>query len=272
MKKKLFTTAFSVVVSLICGEVLHASNLAFFYALDADFQNFKAQAAGSRPAVKVGNHSVQVVTIATFTVYCTKMGAGTVETATSVEALLGRFQCDRAFSLGPIGALNDQLDIGHWYVPGTVIAYQKGSWTNSGFQRGDRSTIELGKMPDNVPALFKNLPAIKVASGEIFVASTNYRSQLRGITQGDAVDMNLFGLLSACESNHVPSVNFRIVSDKADDNAGRDFAEFAKHYDGAGGKAVAELIKSLPPDPNSPQSYPALEKLLQPHSSPSASK
>jgi adenosylhomocysteine/aminodeoxyfutalosine nucleosidase len=270
MRRKLITAAF--VVSVLCGDVLRANNLAFFYALEADFQSVKAEGLNSRPTTKVGAHSIQVIAIGKSTVYCTKMGSGAVETATSAEALLAKFQCDGAFSVGPVGALNDQLEIGRWYWPTTVIAYQKGSWTDSGFQRSDKTIFELSKKPDNVPTLFQNLSAIKVASGEVFVASTNYRSQLRSTTEADAVDMNLFGLLTVCENHRIPLINFRIVSDKADNNAGKDFAEFTKHYDGTGGKAVAELIKNLPPDPDSPQSYPALEKLLQPHPSPTESK
>ena len=115
-----------------------------------------------------------------------------------------------------------------------------------------------------IPARFQKAKEISVASGEVFVASGSYRQQLREQTHADAVDMNLFGLLTVCADHHVLLLNWRIVSDRADDSAGEDFRKFTQTYDGAGGKAVAELIRHLPPNPNSPESYPELQKLLQP--------
>ncbi len=248
---------------------VRADEIAFFYALDADFQALKAEATVARQPVKIGDRSIQVFTLATHKIYTIKMGSGAVETATSAQALLARFRCDRAFSLGPVGALSDELEIGAWYRVASVIPYQRGSWASGGFQMGksaleDKSLTDIpvgGTAP--TPKLFQNFKPIAVASGEIFISSSNYRQQLREQMHADAVDMNLFGLMSACASHRVPFINWRIVSDKADDGAGEDFRKFTQTYDGAGGKALAELIRNLPPNPNAPGSYPELEKLLK---------
>ena len=69
--------------------------------------------------------------------------------------------------------------------------------------------------------------------------------------------MNLFGLATVCTDHRLPLVNWRIVSDKADDNAGKIFGNLPSLTRGEGGKALAELIKNLPPNPNSPESYPS---------------
>ena len=252
---------------LLSASSVHAENIAFFYALDADFQTLKAQATVARQPVKVGQHSIQVLTLGKHRVYAVKMGSGAVETATSAEALLARFQCELGISLGPVGALADELEVGKWYRIASVTSYQKGSWTASGFQLHKEATVELKQetLPKlSIPAQFQNAKSISVASGEVFVVSSSYRQQLREQTHADAVDMNLFGLLTVCQDHHVPLLNWRIVSDRADDNAGDDFRKFTQSYDGAGGKAVAELIRNLPPNPNSPESYPELQKLLQP--------
>lgn len=96
----------------------------------------------------------------------------------------------------------------------------------------------------------------------MFIASDNFRAQLPDTTGCDAVDMNLFGLLTVCNDHHLPLTCWRMVSDKADDNASEDFRKFVGSYDGAGGKAIAELISNLPANPNSPESYPNLNKAL----------
>jgi nucleoside phosphorylase len=251
---------------LLTAPLVYAEDIAFFYALDADLQALKAEASIARQPIKVGDHNIQVLNLARHKIYAVKMGSGAVETAISAQALLAKFRCDRAFSLGPIGALSDELQIGKWYRVSSVTAYQKGSWTTSGFQLNKASAMSLPGEKESqlaLPAFFQNLKPVAVASGEIFIASNNYRQQLRETTGAGAVDMNLFGLVSVCSNHRVPLINWRIVSDKADDNAGEDFRKFTQTYDGAGGKALAELIRNLPPNPNSPQSYPELEKLLK---------
>lgn len=194
------------------------------------------------------------------------MGSGPVETATSAEALLARFQCQQGFSVGPIGRLSNKLKLGEWYRVASVIPYQRGAWTSVGFEFKGALTRQQDAehtRTNLLPGLLGKLESISVASGEVFVSSTSYHEQLAQQTGADAVDMNLFGLTSVCSDHHLPVQHWRIVSDNADNDAGEDFKKFLQQYDGAGGKALAEPIKNLPADPNSPQSYPELHKLLQ---------
>lgn len=242
---------------------VQADSIAFFYALDKDFQTLKAEGQAGQ-AIKVGSRNIVVLQIASHRVYAVKMGSGAVETAASVQALLARVKCDRAFSVGPVGAISDKIKTGAWYHVSEAFSYQKGSWTKAGFQSSPNTTTKPADITTltNLPALFTNVQTLKIASGEIFVASDSYRTQLHETTGADAVDMNLFGLLTVCADHQVPVHCWRIVSDRADDNASEDFKKFVATYDGAGGKAVAEVIASLPANPNSPESYPHLEKIL----------
>lgn len=259
MGTKILTVTIALTVSLV-----YADDIAFFYALDADLKTFKAEGIEARQPVKVGGRAIQVFTIGKHKIYTMKMGSGVVETTISAQALLARFRCARAFSIGAVGSLSDKAEKGKWYRVGVIVPYQKGAWTGSGFQLGKTPVppdVNATKM--EIPLLFCNLSSIAVASGEIFVASNSYREQLRRTANTDAVDMNLFGLAAVCLDHHVPLINWRMVSDNADDNAAVDFAKFTEMYDGAGGKALAELIRKLPPNPDSPESYPELQKLLQ---------
>ena len=264
MTQKLVMLIFSLFAT-----TLLADDVAFFYALDADFQKLKAEASVSRQPVKVGGRSIQVLSLGKHKIYAMKMGSGAVETATSAQALLTKFRCDRAYSLGPVGALSDHLEIGKWYLATSVVPYQKGSWTSGGLQLGKsiESPAAEGPLKIPLPNLFRDVQSITVASGELFIASNKYREQLREITKADAVDMNLFGLTTVCMDHHVQLLNWRVASDKADDSAPEDFRRFTQTYDGAGGEALAELIRNLPPNPNSPETYPALQKLLKNESS-----
>ena len=64
--------------------------------------------------VKIGARAVQRLRLGAQTVYAVKMGSGAVETAVSAEAVLARFRCDRAVSLGPVGALGEVLKPSDW--------------------------------------------------------------------------------------------------------------------------------------------------------------
>lgn len=255
--------ALFIALPLLVSLSANADAIAFFYALDKDFETLKVEAQPAGQSVKVGSRSIAVLQIASHRMYAVKMGSGAVETATSAQALLAHIHCDEAFSVGPVGELSDKLKVGTWCQVGEVIGYQKGSWTKTGFQLSTNAEWKLTNVfTTNLPDLFQKRDKIKIASGEIFVASDNYRAQLHETSGADAVDMNLFGLVTVCADHRLPLICWRIVSDHADDNASDDFKKFVANYDGAGGKTVAEIIKNLPANPNSPEAYPNLRKIL----------
>ena len=175
---KLFTILVLLIALVRSQNVTNADEIAFFYALDTDLETLKAQAMIVRQPIKIGDRLIETLELGRHRIFAIKMGSGAVATAISAQALLGRFRCDHAISLGPIGALSDNLQVDHWYRVASVITYQKGSWSTSGFQLHEKSTVKLENLnlKDNlVPILFRNVRPIEVASGEIFIASTNYR-------------------------------------------------------------------------------------------------
>ncbi len=241
-----------------------SETIAFFYALDQDFQTLKTNCTPAGAPLKIGSRNIASLQLDTHRVYAVKMGSGAVETAASAQALLALIRCDMAFSVGPVGALSDALSVGSWHTVTNVVAYQKGAWTPNGFQASPISPMvsETNVMALNLPALFTTNTSITVASGEMFVASSSQRQQLHESTGADAVDMNLFGLTTVCADHRVPLFCWRIASDKADDNASEAFKKFVASYDGAGGQAVAGIIATLPANSNSPAAYPNLLKAL----------
>lgn len=270
--KKNWALRLYLILVCIHPGMLRAADIAFFYALDSDLQSLKGQAQPVGQPVSVCGRSVQRLALGSHRIYAVKMGSGPVETAVSAAALLGRFHCDLAFSIGPAGALDNQLRIGEWREVGATFSYQKGAWTKDGFQAGGeaRGTTKESDAPVPPPviaatplSIASSADRLSVASGEIFVASSTYREQLRAQTGAQAVDMNLFGLTTACAAAQVPLRSWRIISDRADDGAGDAFRKFVTEYDGAGGRDVAAIIRQLPPDPNSPETYPELKRLLE---------
>ena len=119
---------------------------------------------------------------------------------------------------------------------------------------------------DPPPHLLKEaakLSAISLASGDVFVANHSERERIRTSSDADAVDMNSFGLILACQQTKTPVLIWKIVSDSADASAGEDFKTFVKSYNGEGGRMVRELLLGLPSSPLSPESYENLRELMQ---------
>ncbi len=231
--------------------------IGFFYALESDLQGLKTLAHETGPSTQIGSRSIQKLQLGTHAIYAIQMGAGAVETAASAQALLSRFRCDWALSLGPAGSLSDAAETGRWYRVGRVVAWQSG--------KSDQTwNTDWSRFPvAHPPELLQAAPSISLASGELFISTTSERDRARATAQADAVDMNSFGLASVCANHGVPLFSWKIISDRADERAADDFRAFVAGYAGAGGRALAEIIQALPANPNDPATYPAIHRMLR---------
>ena len=254
--------AFALLVVL--PESAKGDTIAFFYALDADLQGLKTMARELGQSASIGTRSIQKLRLGSHTIHAVKMGSGAVETAVSAQALLARNHCDWAFSLGPAGALTDIVVPGSWYRVSRIIAWQHGSSASVSPSDFPSWNTDWVKLPaTNVPPPLGTASNLAVASGEQFISTTGDRDRLRALAEADAVDMNGYGLALVCADHGVPLFSWKVVSDRADEEAAETFKVFIAAYSGEGGKALAEIIRALPPNPNDPLAYPAIEKALR---------
>jgi adenosylhomocysteine nucleosidase len=250
---------FATLIFLALVPVSEGRTVAFLFALDADWKAFQEAALAKPRAREMGGRTIFEVKVGDATVYATKMEAGCVQTAISAQALLANRKVDLAVSVGPVGSLDDDLAVGSWAVVNAVVPWQK-----TEFAKISADSVPKIAFPalEPLPASLAERMPVSVASGEQFIASASQRAELALATGCQAVDMNLFGLVSVLDLHAVPSVHLRVASDKADESAGEDFMSFVEAYTGEGGRMAAEIIAGLPPDMTSPTQYPALEKLL----------
>jgi nucleoside phosphorylase len=246
---------------LVLSPCVHADSLAFFYALDADLSAL-AKAGRVQGAPRVFNgQSVTTVRIGAHDIFAMKMGSGTARTATAAATLFAKMPCDLALSTGPAGDVSDRFAVGQWIRISEIVAYQEGAETQAGFVLGKGAARKLESPRIPMPKSWNDLASARIASGETFVSSASFRRKLSGVA--DAVDMNLAGLTVACAEAGVPLACWKVISDRADERAGEDFAEFVKKYDGEGGRRIAEVVGSLPKNPAKPASYENLNRLLE---------
>lgn len=243
-----------------------SDSIAFLYALDADLNELKAGESAGVRSFQSGGTNIQEFQVGPHKVRATKMGAGNIETAINTANLLGRFPADLAISLGPSGSLTDKLDVGSWYRIDKVIGYQRGTVSAVGWVQssGAELEVELPPLLSNASNPFvKELPAIKIASGDAFVANDSERERIRTSFDTDAVDMNSFGFVLVCQQTRTPAMIWKVASDRANSKAGEDFKAFIKEYDGEGGRMVRQFLMALPPSPMSPESYENIRELMQ---------
>lgn len=243
--------------------------MAFFYALDEDVSMLTREGATEVRSYAVGDTTVRELRLDEHRVFAVKMGSGSVRTALSAQALLAKQKCDLAISTGPVGDLGGGLEIGKWSLVKRVVSWQRGSEDGTGFRMHQKAEM-IPKFPlattsnKEVKDLMASLSEVSVASGEVFVASDGFRSDLAARTKCEAVDMNLFGLLTALEAHGVVGIHLRVASDKADEKASEDFRKFVENYKGDGGLMAARIIRMLPEDKSDPATHPALRSLLTP--------
>lgn len=256
---------FPLVVFLLgalASEDSFGSQIAYFYALDKDGTLFTKEAGPPLRTFSVRGTAIREFSFKGHTIFLVKMGSGCVNTALNAQALLATKPCDHVISTGPVGALDGSLDPGSWHLVEKVVPWQ------SGAQRGEifavaESMIVSGVDSERIDS------SISVASGETFIASTEARDSLEQATGCQAVDMNMFGLISALKGFHGKQAHYRVISDRADDEAGKAFLEFTNAYSGEGVQHVFRWIESLPIDKTSPANHPALNSILRGQGAPS---
>lgn len=265
-------------------------SLGVMYALEADWAAMTEVAGRPARTVVVGGLRLQEVELGEHRVTAVRMGSGGARTAVSAAVLLSRGPFDLVVTIGPAGVLTEKWPVGTMVRVGRAVFYQTGkvgeggaegskewraegdgeggAWAGEGRGSGGAGAGAGGgpggseEPGETGRGLLAGWPGAEVASGELFIESDSFRTELAEETGCDLVEMNLVGAATALEVFGAAAAHFRIVSDRADARAGADFARFVEGYDGRLGRAVAEALRDLPKDPGSPESYDALRGLL----------
>lgn len=162
----------------------------------------------------------------------------------------------------PAGTLTPALTPGSWLQCESVCGWQAGK-----AELDDRITLKPSEnisvdASDWPEGIWMHLPRVRVASGEAFIASESNRGRVRAETSANLVEMNAFGLMAALHERKIKLLVLRVVSDQANEAAASDFANFLGHYDGAGGKMAASILRLLPVSKDDPEAYDDLKRLL----------
>ncbi len=204
---------------------------------------------------------IRQIEYGTDTIYLTTSGVGEIKAALAVQLLKDLFEVEAVLNFGFVGALSKGLDVGEIMIADKVCHYQ--------FDVSLVNGTKVGQYSDNVDEFFyldevlitailsaigKPIKKVAVASGDKFIASFDDKKMLKNDFGCDICEMELAGLAIACERNNIPLASIKVVSDKADEDAGVSFESVLKTgLDKAADilprviMAISGNVKPLPP-------------------------
>lgn len=166
------------------------------------------------------------------TVYLATSGIGEIRAALAVQLMVDLFDIEAVLNFGFVGSLNKNIPVGELVLVERAVHYQFDIGAVDGLPAGCYDHKEepyfytdkeiLSKVQNALP---RPLRTVTAASGDKFVADSEFRKMLRDTFFGDICEMEIAGICLAAERNGLPVFSMKVVSDGADEKATVSFGE-----------------------------------------------
>lgn len=204
---------FVAVLPLVIGAPLqiHAGTIAVLAARDREVEALKQQFDLVGQSLELEGRPVYQARFRGHPVLLAKTGANPDAVAPMIRWLVEDRHVQTVISVGPAGALVDRIAIGDVVVahnavrdlvPRSGVVWPAAQFTNC-----------------------ETKPVGTVVTVAAFVADGTERSRLHATYDAELVDMSAAVIAEVCASHHVPCVIIRQITDRADVDAPRAFAE-----------------------------------------------
>lgn len=201
-----------------------------------------------------------------------RSGIGKVNAAVTTALLIDHFHPEEIIFTGVAGSVNPDLFPGDIIIAESTTQHDYGALTPTGFfhaptkngvtasrnplffpaderllrlarqaSRGIRLDTIAEKKGDRMPKIVTGI----VATGDVFVASTPKKGELRTRLKADAVEMEGAAVAQVCHQQKVPCLVVRSCSDSADERAAVDARKFSKTAANNSAKLVMALAALL---------------------------
>lgn len=166
-----------------------------------------------------------------------KSGIGKVNAAVCTQILVDCFHVTAVVNTGIAGSLRNEINIGDIVLSKDALHHDMDS-TGFGYAPGQvpRMDVLAFEADENLIELAKNCcdsvnPDIKsfvgrVVSGDQFISGKDKKEWIKSQFDGFCTEMEGAAIAQTCYLNHIPFLIIRAISDKADDSAQVDYAEF----------------------------------------------
>lgn len=210
--------------------------------------------------------NIEEINLASFTYFKGKLegknvvlvesGIGKVNSAVCTTLLLQEFNVEKLIFTGVAGGIGDQINVGDIVISTDLVQHDvdvSAFGLNLGVIPRMKNSFFLADAELRALAKESALKVFdpsrvregRILSGDQFINGLNKINWLRDTFQGEACEMEGASVAHVCELFGVPFVILRAISDKADDEAKVDFAEFVHLASKNSKEIVVNMLKRL---------------------------
>lgn len=185
-----------------------------------------------------------------------RSGIGKVNAAICTQILVDRFQVDAIINTGIAGSLQNEINIGDIVLSSDTMQHDMDA-TGFGYQFGEipRMDTSVFKADLDLIALAKKCcekvnPEIgvhigRVVSGDQFISSKLDKEWITEHFGGYCTEMEGAAIAQTAYLNGISFLVVRAISDKADNSATMDYAEFERQAIIHSVNLIVEMVKNL---------------------------
>ena len=185
-----------------------------------------------------------------------RSGIGKVNAAVCSQILVDRYHVSGIINTGIAGSLRNQINIGDIVLSKDTLQHDMDA-TGFGYQvgqipqmdvsvfEGDENMIRIAEecCKQEIPEIGVHVG--RVVSGDQFVSDREKKNWLLKTFQGYCTEMEGAAIAQTAYLNQIPFLIIRAISDKADDSAEMDYAEFEAKAIEHSVKLVTAMVENL---------------------------
>ncbi len=185
-----------------------------------------------------------------------RSGIGKVNAAICSQILVDQYHVDGIINTGIAGSLRNQINIGDIVLSKDTLQHDMDA-TGFGYQVGQIPQMDVSVFEGD-PTMIQvaesccrqEIPEIsvhvgRVVSGDQFVSDKEKKNWLLDTFKGYCTEMEGAAIAQTAYRNQVPFIIIRAISDKADDSAEMDYAEFEEKAIEHSVTLVTAMVKKL---------------------------
>ena len=185
-----------------------------------------------------------------------RSGIGKVNAGMCTQILADRFQADAVINTGIAGSLKNEINIGDIVISTDTVQHDVDA-SGFGYPKGQIPRVDTFafKADEKHCALAlscneKDNPDIqafqgRVVSGDQFISDKEKKKWLAEEFGASCTEMEGGAIAQAAYLNGIPYLVIRAISDKADDSAGMDYAEFEAQAIRHSVNLILEMAKQM---------------------------
>ncbi len=207
-----------------------------------------------------GNLKIYTGNISDHEIILAKSGVGKVCAAINTQYIIDKFNPDYIINTGVAGAIAQELEVGDIVIAtslvqhdfdATALGYVKGYACTGGdnqkptyFYTDEKLINAFEKAVGSVHTVSKIHKGL-IATGDMFIGTPDKKSELRSLFNAMAAEMESSAIAQCANSNNVPCLVVRTISDLADCTANKPFAEVEKQMAELSASTIEILLDSL---------------------------